>query len=192
MKEKCVSAFESNRIIPRPSSRSGGSTIGKTAAHNSFKVLDSRGLPTSANFAISARCCFSASERLPARQRARLIDQADAFAVESVDSRQKPKSAQRSVRACRKIEACGIGTVDDIEVMITRVKSKYVRQAADKPPGRRTIRTTPRNGLHRSDRRSRGRHRENYSHGCHPTSLSSSFRRTFPRGPSRPLSIRKP
>jgi hypothetical protein len=67
--EKCVSAFEFNRIMPRPSSRSGGSTIGKTAAHSSFKLLDSRGLPTSANFSISVRCGFTASERLPARHR---------------------------------------------------------------------------------------------------------------------------
>src|SRR3981081_1438583 len=66
VKEKCVSAFEFNRIMPRPSSRPGGSTIAKTAAHSSFNLLDSRGFPTSANFAISVRCGFSASERLPA------------------------------------------------------------------------------------------------------------------------------
>jgi hypothetical protein len=38
--------------------------------------------------------------------------------MENVDSRQKPKSAQLSVRTCRKIEAGWIGTVDDIKVMI--------------------------------------------------------------------------
>src|SRR6516165_10731833 len=31
--EKCVSAFEFSRIKPNPSSRSGGSTIGKTPVH---------------------------------------------------------------------------------------------------------------------------------------------------------------
>lgn len=42
VKEKCVSAFEFNRITPRPSSRSGGSDNGKTAAHNSFTLRQSR------------------------------------------------------------------------------------------------------------------------------------------------------
>jgi hypothetical protein len=47
------------------------------------------------------------------------IDQANAFAMESVNSRQEPKSAQLSVRTCRKVEAGGIGTVDDIKVVIS-------------------------------------------------------------------------
>jgi hypothetical protein len=46
------------------------------------------------------------------------IDQTNALAMENVDSRQKPKSAQLSVRTCRKIEAGWIGTVADIKVMI--------------------------------------------------------------------------
>jgi hypothetical protein len=47
-----------------------------------------------------------------------LINQTNAFTLQRVNSRQKPKSAQSSVRTCRKIEARWIGTVDDIEVMI--------------------------------------------------------------------------
>jgi hypothetical protein len=89
-------------------------------AHNSFKVLESRDLPTSANFATSTRCGFSASVEAACQTSSSLIDQTNAFAVESVDSRQKPKLAQLSVRTCRKIEAGWIGTVNDIEVMIAR------------------------------------------------------------------------
>src|SRR5271165_5163012 len=38
VKEKCVSAFEFNRMMPSPSSRSGGITMGKTLAHRSASV----------------------------------------------------------------------------------------------------------------------------------------------------------
>ena len=47
-----------------------------------------------------------------------LIDQTNSFTMESVNRRQEAKSAQLSVRTCRKIEAGWIGTVDDIKVMI--------------------------------------------------------------------------
>jgi hypothetical protein len=66
--EKCVSAFEFSRIKPSPSSRSGGSTIGKTLVHSSVSALDPRGRPVSANAAISPRCGSNASARLPPKR----------------------------------------------------------------------------------------------------------------------------
>jgi hypothetical protein len=67
--EKCVSPFEFSRIKPSPSSRSGGSTIGKTLVHSSVSALDPRGRPVSANAAISPRCGSNASARLSPKRR---------------------------------------------------------------------------------------------------------------------------
>ena len=192
VKEKCVSAFESNRMMPRPSARSGGNTIGKAAAHSSFRALDSRGLPTSANLAISARCGLSASERLPARQSAGLIDQTNALAMKRVGRRQEPEPPQRSVRACREIEAGRIGAIDDVEVVVSRQN--------ENPLGKPGI------GRHRVEkfrpfrRTARIRHVAGDDNGvdgifrmdANPSSASNRFKRPFPRGPARPLSIRKP
>jgi hypothetical protein len=67
--EKCVSAFEFNRMTPKPLLRSGGSTMGKTLVQSSFSALKIYGRPPSAKLAISARYGLIASERLSPKQR---------------------------------------------------------------------------------------------------------------------------
>jgi hypothetical protein len=57
-----------------------------------------------------------------------LIDQEDAFAMEGLGGRQKPKPAQFSIRTCRKIESSRIGAIDDIEVVIPRQNQDPLRK----------------------------------------------------------------
>ena len=61
--EKWASAAEFSTMIPNPSSVSGGSTMGKIAAHSWDKDFDSRDDPLSAKATMSSACGFSVSLR---------------------------------------------------------------------------------------------------------------------------------
>ena len=118
VKEKCVSAFEFSTITPSPSSVSGGSTMGNTAAHRLARRSDRRIDPLSAKASIAARCGSSACASVSPRRPETVSTTLRPGTLQRRERGHAAHLAQALGRTGRQVEAGRVGAIDHVDVVI--------------------------------------------------------------------------
>ena len=118
VKEKCVSAFELSRMMPSPSSLSGGTIMGKTLRPElGDRIGEERlGLVGEAHHLAAMR--LQQLRERAAEAAVAQVDHADAAALHRVHGGQASNLAQAPVGARRQVHARRVGAIDDVEVVI--------------------------------------------------------------------------
>src|SRR5215472_9249512 len=115
VKEKCVSALESNRTMPSPSGLSGGTTMGKILAHRSGNSVETRGIREPLDlFAVRlndfSECLAEAAPGAVHDPHTRSLDR--------IHCGHGAQLAQPSIRTHGQIHAGRVGAIDDVEIVV--------------------------------------------------------------------------
>ena len=191
VKENCVSTFEFSRMNPSPSSVSGGTTMRKDLAPKVRERFETSGLPVSANRAISARCGFNASARHSPKTPFCIIHDTDTPALQGTWQERTRSWRSRRFGLVGSSRRAGLARSATFRSWLPG--STSTRSASCGWGANRVEEFGPLGRTSGIGHIARDEDRIQRIFGVKGSELRQRFlSRSLPRGPDRPLSMRKP